>query len=340
MCFLPPLRAFWRSLLVILGSGLLGPQAGGAAPAVDFAKEIAPIFRTHCIRCHNEAYPEGGVSLATADDLRDGQFLDAADTESPLLQLVTAADRERPRMPQEGMPLEPRQIQRLQRWLAEGAAWPAGVTVREEAKADAAWWSLQPLAPVTPPSLPADLPPVAHPIDRFLFAKLAEQGLQPAPAADRRTLLRRLSYDLIGLPPSPETVRRFQQDRSPQAYERQVDRLLASPHFGERWAQHWLDIAHYADTHGFERDKRRDHAWRYRDYVIRAFNHDKPYDQFLREQLAGDQLAPEDPQAVIATGFLAAGPWDFVGQVETKSPQLRRAARALDLDDKIGRAHV
>lgn len=339
MSFPPPLRADLRFLLLILGSGLLAPQMGAAAAAVDFVKEIAPIFRTHCVRCHNADEPQGGVSLATADDLRDGAYLEAAEGEAPLLQLVRSAEGERPRMPEEGTPLAPRQIEKLQRWLAEGAVWPAGMMVREEAKADGSWWSLQPLAKVTPPAapagMPAGIPAASHPIDRFIFAKLAEQGLQPAPEADRRTLLRRLSYDLTGLPPDPESLRRFQQDPSPLAYAHEVDRLLASPHFGERWAQHWLDIAHYADTHGFERDKRRDHAWRYRDYVIRAFNDDKPYDQFLREQLAGDQLAPDDPQAVIATGFLAAGPWDFVGQVETKSPQLRRAARALDLDDMV-----
>ncbi|MFT5857299.1 MAG: hypothetical protein ACI8XO_004559, partial [Verrucomicrobiales bacterium] len=136
-----------------------------------------------------------------------------------------------------------------------------------------------------------------------------------------------------GLPPSPEAVRAFEEDDDPKAYENLVDQMLASPHFGERFSQHWLDIAHYADTHGFERDRRRPNAWPYRDYVIAAFNDDKPYNRFLQEQIAGDVLWSEDGNAVIATGFLAAGPWDFVGQVEAKSPQLRRAARSLDLDD-------
>lgn len=172
-------------------------------------------------------------------------------------------------------------------------------------------------------------------IDTFINAKLAEHQLTMSPEADRRTLIRRLSFDLTGLPPTPERVEQFINDKRADAYEHLVDELLASSHYGERWARHWLDIAHYADTHGFERDQLRPNAWRYRDYVIKALNDDKPYDQFIREQIAGDVIAPTDAQSVIATGFLAAGPWDFVGQAETKSPMLRRAARAGDLDDMV-----
>jgi hypothetical protein len=170
-------------------------------------------------------------------------------------------------------------------------------------------------------------------VDAFVRAGLQAKGLKMSPEAERRTLVRRLSYDLHGLPPSPAVVEAFVGDPDPGAYGKLVDRLLASPHYGERYARHWLDIAHYADTHGFERDRRRNSAWPYRDYVIGSFNTDKPYDRFIREQLAGDVLWPEDAQAVIATGFLAAGPWDFVGQKETQSPLLRRSARNLDLDD-------
>ena len=156
-----------------------------------------------------------------------------------------------------------------------------------------------------------------------------------SPQADRRTLIRRLYFDLLGLPPTPKQVTDFINDLNPKAYENLVEELLKSPHFGERWAQHWLDIAHYADTHGFERDKLRVNAWRYRDYVIKSFNEDKPYNQFIREQIAGDVIDSKNPEAVTATGFLAAGPFDFVGQKETKSPILRRAARADDLDDMV-----
>ena len=187
-------------------------------------------------------------------------------------------------------------------------------------------WSVQPVPPQQ----------TGKTIDDFITAGLTAQHLQMSEQADPRTLIRRLTFDLTGLPPSPEEVEAFvTPDRPNVAYEDLVDRLLASPHYGERWARHWLDIAHYADTHGFERDQLRPNAWRYRDYVIESLNADKPYDQFLREQIAGDVIAPHDPQAVIATGFLAAGPWDFVGHVETQSPALNRAARAGDLDDMV-----
>jgi hypothetical protein len=191
-------------------------------------------------------------------------------------------------------------------------------------------WALKPIEPTLVPA--ANVP---HPIDAFILMKQQEAKLTPSPEAGRRTLIRRLYFDLHGLPPKPKEVEAFVHDPDPKAYEKLVDRLLASPHFGERFARHWLDISHYADTHGFERDKLRPNAWPYRDYVIRAFNADKPYDRFLQEQIAGDVLWPDDPDAVVATGFLAAGPWDFVGQVETKSPILRRSARALDLDDMM-----
>lgn len=207
-------------------------------------------------------------------------------------------------------------------------AWLPSAQAEEK---DEAWWAVQ---PVVRPAIP-DAFATANPIDAFIAAKLADKGLALSPEADRRTLIRRLNFDLNGLPPTPEEVAAFASDARPDAYEKLVDRLLASPHYGERWARHWLDIAHYADTHGFERDQLRPNAWRYRDYVIQSLNADKSYDQFLREQIAGDILAPEQPDAVIATGFLAAGPWDFVGQVETRSDMLKRAARADDLDDMV-----
>lgn len=192
-----------------------------------------------------------------------------------------------------------------------------------EAETAADHWAWKPLVK----------PRGARSIDEFILLRLYEKDLALSPEVDRRTLIRRLSFDLHGLPPVAKEVQDFVDDPDPKAYEKLVDRFLASPHYGERFAQHWLDLAHYADTHGFERDRRRPHAWRYRDYVIDSFNQDKPYDRFLQEQIAGDILWPESQEAVIATGFLAAGPWDFVGQVETKSPILRRSARSLDLDD-------
>ena len=186
-------------------------------------------------------------------------------------------------------------------------------------------WAWQPLQEIEGSSV--------RNLDSFIEEKLNKNGLKGSREADRRTLIRRLTHDLHGLPPTPDEVDVFLADNTTDAYEKLVDRLLDHPRFGERMAQHWLDLAHYADTHGFERDKRRPNAWRYRDYVIKSFNEDKPYLRFLKEQIAGDVIWPENADANVATGFLAAGPWDFVGQVETKSPVLRRSARALDLDD-------
>ncbi len=312
-------------------------SGSAAKPSVDFESQIAPMLAEHCVRCHSPGNRKGDVSLATVDDLRENDFVTAGSAEeSYLIELVTASGDQPPAMPKDAAPLGDAEVELLRRWIDEGAHWPADVEVREQSKADTSWWSLQPLA-VTQPPPAAGIPDAwsTHPIDRFVSAKLATEGLSPSPPADRRTLIRRLYVDLLGLPPTPQAVEAFVNDPDPKAYVKLVDRLLGSHHYGERYARHWLDIAHYADTHGFERDRRRDHAWRYRDYVINAFNEDKPYDRFIREQIAGDVLWPDDERAVIATGFLAAGPWDFVGQVETKSPQLRRSARSLDLDDMV-----
>lgn len=292
---------------------------------VDFRTQIAPIFQQHCVRCHSPEIRRGDVSLATSNDLKSNAYVIAGDPAgSHLIDLVTATDGTPPAMPKEGKPLSESEVHLLRRWVRQGAKWPDSVVVKAKAKADASWWAYQPLNTSKTNNTT---------IDELIGAKLAEHHLKPNPQADRRTLIRRLSFDLHGLPPTPEAVAGFVNDADPQAYDKLVDRMLESPHYGERYARHWLDIAHYADTHGFERDKRRDNAWRYRDYVIRSLNEDKPYNRFLQEQIAGDVLWPEDEQAVIATGFLAAGPWDFVGQVETKSPELRRSARSLDLDD-------
>ncbi len=305
--------------------------ADEGATAIDFASQIAPILQQHCVRCHSDDNAKGGLSLATFADLETQSLIDVADPDaSRLIELVTPLAGQQAEMPKDGTALAAEEVGLLRRWIAEGANWPAEVVVREKSKADASWWSLQPLAVVQPPD--RDEP---NPIDRFVFARLAANGLQPAEPADRPALVRRLAFDVTGLPPSPDEMRDFVQDVDPLAYDRLVDRLLDSKAYGERMARHWLDIAHYADTHGFERDQRRDHAWHYRDYVIRSFNENKPYNQFLREQIAGDVIAPDNPDSVIATGFLAAGPWDFVGQVETRSAMLRRAARSLDLDDMV-----
>jgi hypothetical protein len=200
---------------------------------------------------------------------------------------------------------------------------------------DETWWSLRPL---TRPPVPAVKMPawVRTPIDAFLLERLQQQGMKPSQEADRPTLIRRLYFDLLGLPPAPAEIDAFVRDRSPHAYERLVDRLLDSPHYGERWARHWLDVVHYGDTHGFDKDKVRPNAWPYRDYVIRAFNEDRPYSQFVKEQIAGDVFYPDTREGVVGLGFLAAGPWDFVGHVELREGTLdKKITRNLDRDDMV-----
>ena len=302
-------------------------------PTVNFERDVAPILEANCLRCHGSESPDGDFSLSTATSWRESGFVIPGKPEqSHLLMVVQPDGDEPPTMPKEGKHLTQSEVTILHRWILAGAEWPEAVTLRVRSKADSTWWSLQ---PVSQPVMPKTASTSNNPIDHFVRAKLDEKDLTPSPAADRRVLIRRLYFDLLGLPPTPEAVKEFVADSRPKAFEQLVDQLLASQHFGERWARHWLDIAHYADTHGFERDKLRDHAWPYRDYVIRSFNADKPYVQFLREQIAGDALDHPTDESIVATGFLAAGPWDFVGQVETKSPILRRAARALDLDDML-----
>ncbi len=196
-------------------------------------------------------------------------------------------------------------------------------------------WAFRPaLRPAVPH--PQDEKWLRNPIDNFILTRLESERLAPGPEADRRTLIRRLSFDLTGLPPEPEEVDQFLADRSSNAYEALVDRLLNSPRYGERWARHWLDVVHYGESHGYDKDKPRLNAWPYRDYVIRAINHDKPYSRFVEEQLAGDVLFPDDADGVIATGFIAAGPWDYVGHVELpESKTDGLIARYNDRDDMV-----
>jgi len=195
------------------------------------------------------------------------------------------------------------------------------------------WWSLQPLRPVAVPSGDDSQRPI-NPIDHFILHRLKKENLAPAPVADRRTLIRRLSFDLVGLPPTPHEVETFLNDTSPGAYERLVDQLLDSPHYGERWARHWLDIVRYGESQGFERNKFRPSAWKYRDFVVEAFNSDMPYDQFVRWQIAGDVLQPDDPLAVIASGFLAMGPYDLTAY-NNGTPPMRAFAREEELEGLV-----
>jgi hypothetical protein len=203
------------------------------------------------------------------------------------------------------------------------------------AAAQGDWWSLRPLSQPAVPAVNAK-GWVRTPIDAFILASQESRGLHPSAEAERATLIRRVTFDLHGLPPTPEECDAFVKDSDPRAYEKVVDRLLASPRYGERWGRHWLDVVHYGDTHGYDKDKRRDHAWPYRDYVIRALNEDMPYGRFIQEQIAGDVLHPGDPRGIIATGFIAAGPWDFVGHVELREGTVdKMKTRLLDRDDMV-----
>ena len=220
------------------------------------------------------------------------------------------------------------------RSLALALCFLTGATARAEPPQ---WWSLRPLSrPPLPRLSQDDAKWVRTPIDAFILAKLREKGLSPSPEADRRTLVRRLTFDLIGLPPTPEEMERARNDQSEDWYEKLVDRLLASSHYGERWGRHWLDVVHYGDTHGYDKDKPRPNAWRYRDYVIRAFNADRPYSRFVQEQLAGDVLFPGTVDGIEALGFIAAGPWDFIGHAEVpENKHDGKIARHLDRDDMV-----
>ncbi len=201
------------------------------------------------------------------------------------------------------------------------------------------WWSLKPIGRPAEPEVrsPSVAARVRNPLDRFIFARLEQDRLAPSPEADRRTLVRRLYFDLLGLPPAPESVDAFVADPRGDAYERLVDQLLASPHYGERWARHWLDVVHYGETHGYDKDQPRPNAWPYRDYVIRAFNADKPYGRFVQEQVAGDALWPDTLDGITGLGFIAAGPWDLIGHAEVPETKTDgKIARLLDRDDMVG----
>ena len=326
------------SLLLLLAGGV-----GTAADDIDFERDIRPLLRDRCGDCHGPDLQEAQLRL----DVRHRAFkgsefgpviIPGNGAESLLITRVTHPDTDE-RMPPEE-PLSTAEIRLLQQWIDTGAVWPESARDRIAREEDhdprLQHWAWQPVVrPEVPAATWLKTTDSQNPIDRFLAAALQRAGLAPAGTADRRTLIRRLSFDLLGLPPSPQAVAAFVADTSPTAYATLVEAFLASPHFGERQARHWLDIAHYADTHGFERDQIRETAWRYRDWLIRAFNDDLPYNEFLKRQIAGDVIAPHDPAFTVASGFLTAGPWDYVGQVETKSGVLRRQARADDLDDMI-----
>ena len=305
--------------------------------AVSFESEVKPIFEKHCVECHGPKKQRSEFRLDDRETALHGgeshapNILPGKPDESPLLKFVTTDDRDT-RMPPKGGRLTTAEVAILKRWIAEGAVWPESASVKKSDPLD--WWSLKPL---TKPALPSGDAP--HPVDRFILAKLQEKGLRPSATADARTILRRLTFDLTGLPPSVEELAAFEQAAAqdlPAAIGRATDRLLASPRYGERWGRHWLDVVHYGDTHGYDKDKLRPNAWPYRDYVIRSFNEDKPYARFVEEQLAGDTLYPHTLDGHVAQGFISAGPWDFIGHAEqTEGKRDGKIARSFDRDDMV-----
>jgi len=310
----------------------------GFAQADDslFRQRVAPILETRCLSCHDGSKPKGGLSLATSKQFRDGGesgpvVIAGKPDESLLVEYISGDE---PVMPKDSDPLASSDIALIRAWIERGAAWPEDVELIDKRPHDLDWWSLRQLQRPTPPDVRSDW--IRTPIDAFVLARLEEEKLSPSMEADRRTLIRRLYFDLIGLAPPYEEVQAFVSDDDPQAYENLIDRLLASSLYGERWGRHWLDVVHYGDTHGYDKDKLRPNAWPYRDYVIRAFDDDKSYTRFVEEQIAGDMLYPGTADGIIATGFLVAGPFDFVGQIEVADGTLAKAiTRNLDRDDIV-----
>ncbi len=307
-----------------------------ARAAADFDRDVKPIFARACLPCHGPDKQRSGFRLdRKADAFKGGDFgkaiVPGKSAESPLLRYVSGIDPDLVMPPKPKKRLTAAEVATLRVWIDQGAKWPDDGSTTEKAEV---WWSLRPLKKPTPPMAADGW--ARTPIDAFVLTKLREKRLRPSPEADRRTLMRRAYFDLIGLPPTYDEVEAFVADPSPDAYERLIDRLLASPRYGERWARHWLDVVHYGETHGYDKDKPRPNAWPYRDYVIRAFNQDKPYSRFVQEQVAGDVLYPGTADGVEALGFIAAGPWDFIGHAELPETKIDgQVARHLDRDDMV-----
>ena len=327
-------------------------------PAESRESSVAVLLAQNCLECHNASDHKGGLDLTRRERALaggdSGSVLKPGDpADSLLVKRIEAAE-----MPPAGRKkLSVEELALLRAWVTAGAKWAADpidpFLYTSERRAGYNWWSLQPLRVVEPPpvtgnktressdvlerpdrSLNNSVTGPQNPIDSFIRQRLEKAGLSPAPEADRRTLIRRVTFDLIGLPPTPEEVDEFINDRDPRAYEHLVDRLLDSPHYGERWARHWLDVVRFGESQGFERNKLRPSAWKYRDFVVEAFNSDLPYDEFIRWQIAGDVLRSDDPLAVVASGFLALGPYDLTAYTNG-TLDMRAFAREEELEGLV-----
>jgi mono/diheme cytochrome c family protein len=327
----------WQIGLAILGLGGCVAAAGQPAPQVAsksgealFAGQVRKILSNTCVRCHNADQKKGGLDLSRRAAALGGGETGAAIVPGHIDESLAIEKIESGEMPPKSK-LSAHEIEAFRGWIAAGAPYQGEPVTPPRGGPD--WWSLQPIRRVAVPEVrPSRAATIRTPIDAFVLTKLQEKGLCPAPEADRAELIRRLSFDLIGLPPSPAEVAAFVNDRDPLAYEELVDRLLASPRHGERWGRHWLDVVRFGESEGYETNMPRPDAWPYRDYVIRAFNRDTPYPRFVLEQLAGDALAGSDWLTQAATGFLVGGTHDIVG---IQNVEGMRQQRADDLDDMI-----
>lgn len=340
------------TIFQLMSSFILFAEVGSAIEPSDqdsqqakslFVEVIAPAFEQKCLRCHNSSKSRGGLSMESFSELQKGSENGSVielgkPDESRLLEVLLG---EKPEMPLQDEPLKPEVVRALEGWINRGAPWPEGLKlVDKSSKALEKLWSFEPITETKIPELPESHKGWAkNPIDHYIAASQARLQFTPTAETDRRTLIRRIYFDLVGLPPTPEEVHQFVQDPNPDAYDKLVNRLLDSPAYGERWARHWLDIVHYGETHGYDKDKLRPNSWPYRDYVIESLNSDKPYAQFVQEQIAGDVLYAKSPSAIKALGFLAAGPWDFIGHAEVPETKTDgKIARHLDRDDMVGTA--
>lgn len=331
--------SFFTFILVSCAGLGLAQDTIEPTQSINFERDVRPLLTSKCAGCHGPTRQESGLRLDAKSFVFNSNghsevLTIHAPDQSEIIHRVESTNEET-RMPPKGEPLSVNEIKLLRNWIEQGASWEETEYDRRMARdIRLDHWAWQPLRSVSIPNVKST-GWVINPIDTFVLQQLEQRGLQPNTEASPAELARRLYIDLTGLPPTYEQCEEFVRDFRPDSVEHLVDQLLASPRYGERWAQHWLDIAHYADTHGFERDQKRENAWRYRDYVIRSLNDDKAYNLFLKEQIAGDYYWPDNADAIQATGFLSAGPWDFVGQVETPSPQIKLLARADDLDDMV-----
>jgi hypothetical protein len=334
------LTRFWLCLIPLIALcsvNVRGDEATSTAAQIEhFENEIVAILEANCLKCHAGAKPKGGLDLTAREAiLKGGESGAAVDLEKPAESvLLKAVNYDGYEMPPTGQ-LSPKQIEALTKWVNDGLAWSKdgkplhfevpreAPTVNEETKKH---WSFQPVKKPSVPEVKGDW--AKSEIDAFILSQLQKNGLEPNTPAEPRELVRRAYYDLTGLPPAPEVVEAFAKDPSPEAWSKLIDDLLSSPHYGEHWGRHWLDLVRYAETNSYERDGAKPFVWRYRDYVIQSFNADKPYDRFLTEQLAGDELPDKSPDSIVATGFYRLGRWDD----EPADPEL---AYYDDLDDIV-----